>query len=277
LQACEKCYDCRNKYSSCNNTLIVSNNSQRPQYGIDAPDLVRLFFITGTTALAIFVVALLTSMFGQSLKITLSVLFGIAASYLLGMGCFMLYFSKVEKLKERDKLLNLVRWSGRELVLDVGCGRGLMLIGAAKRLSSGKAIGIDLWQQQDQANNSSAATEINAQIEGVTDRVEVKTADMRELPFPDNYFDVVTSNWTIHNLDAEIDRQKALNEIVRVLKPGGVIVIADIINQAEYAKYLQLCGMKNLELHNNAVRDAVLNAVTFGSFAPSAISARKDA
>jgi arsenite methyltransferase len=277
LQAGKKCYDCRNKYSSCNNTLIVSNNSQRPQYGIDAPDLVRLFFITGTTALAIFVVALLTSMFGQSLKITLSVLFGIAALYLLGMGCFMLYFSKVEKLKERDKLLNLVRWSGRELVLDVGCGRGLMLIGAAKRLSSGKAIGIDLWQQQDQANNSSAATEINAQIEGVTDRVEVKTADMRELPFPDNYFDVVTSNWTIHNLDAEIDRQKALNEIVRVLKPSGVIVIADIINQAEYAKYLQLCGMKNLELHNNAVRDAVLNAVTFGSFAPSAISARKDA
>jgi arsenite methyltransferase len=249
---------------------------QRPQYGIDAPGLVRFFFISGTAALAIFVVALLTLMFGQTLKITISVLSGIAAIYLLGMGCLMLYFSKVEKLKERERLLNLVQWSGKELVLDVGCGRGLMLIGAAKRLSSGKAIGIDLWQQQDQANNNSSATQTNAHIEGVADRVEVKTADMRELPFPENYFDVVTSNWTIHNLEAEADRQKALNEIVRVLKPGGVIVLADIINQVEYAKYLRLCGVENMQLHNNAVRDAVLKAVTFGSFAPSAVSACKD-
>lgn len=162
---------------------------QRPHYGIDSPGLVRFFFIAGTAAFATFVIALLPSMLGQTLKITLSVIFGIAAFYLLGMGCFMLYFSKVEKLKERDKLLNLVQWSGQEIVLDVGCGRGLMLIGAAKRLSIGNAIGIDLWQQQDQSNNSSTATETNAQIEGVLDRVEVKTADMRDLPFPENYFD----------------------------------------------------------------------------------------
>ena len=95
-------------------------------------------------------------MVGPALKIIISVVLGMATAYLLGMGCFMLYFSKVEKLRERDKLLDLVEWSGQERVLDVGCGRGLMLIGAAKRLSSGKAIGIDLWQQQDQANNSPA-------------------------------------------------------------------------------------------------------------------------
>jgi arsenite methyltransferase len=70
--------------------------------------------------------------------------------------------------------------------LDVGCGRGLMLVGAGKWLTSGKAIGIDLWQQQDQANNSSSATLSNAAIEGVADRIEVKTADMCELPFPEN-------------------------------------------------------------------------------------------
>ncbi|MBV8884403.1 MAG: class I SAM-dependent methyltransferase [Chroococcidiopsidaceae cyanobacterium CP_BM_RX_35] len=202
---------------------------------------------------------------------------GVAAFYLLGLGCFMLYFSKVEKLKEAEKLLNLVQWSGEELVLDVGCGRGLMLIGAAKRLNSGKAIGIDLWQQQDQANNEPSATETNAQIEGVADRIEVRTADMRKLPFPDSHFDVVTSNWAVHNLEAEADRQKALNEIVRVLKPGGVIVLADIINQAEYAKYLRLRGVEDVQLHNNAVRETVLKAVTFGSFAPSAVLARKDA
>ena len=112
-------------------------------------------------------------------------------------------------------------------------------------------------------------------IEGVADRVEVKTADMRELPFLENHFDVVTSNWAVHNLEAEIDRQAALSEIVRVLKPGGIVLLADIVNQAEYAEYLRRCGMEDLQLHNNTSRDAVLKVITFGSFAPSAILARK--
>jgi arsenite methyltransferase len=256
---------------------MINNPIRHPQYGIDAPDLLRLFFTAGTLTLAIFIVILLTSMFGQPVRTILSVLLGIATIYLLGMGCLMLYFSKVAKLTEREELLNLVEWSGSELVLDVGCGRGLMLIGAAKRLSSGKAIGIDLWQQQDQAENNISATQTNIEIEGVADRVEVKTADMRKLPFPENYFDIITSNWAIHNLEAEIDRQTALDEIIRVLKPGGIAILADIVNQSEYARHLKFRDMADVQLHNHASRDAVLKAITFGSFAPSAVTARKAA
>jgi arsenite methyltransferase len=252
---------------------IVSN--QRPQYGIDAPDLVRFFFMAGAATLTIFLISLISSVFGQTLQIIITIVCGIASTYLLGMGCLMLYYSKVAKLKDSEKLLDLVPWSGEELVLDVGCGRGLMLVGAAKRLTSGKAIGIDLWQQQDQANNSYAATLSNAAIEGVADRIEVKTADMRELPFPENYFDVIISNWAVHNLEIEVDRQKTLDEIIRVLKPNGTIVLSDIINQAEYAKYFGLRGLVNIQLYNNTVRDLILKAVSFGSFAPSAVSAHK--
>ena len=57
----------------------------------------------------------------------------------------------VGKFRARDALLNAVRGGGDEQVLDVGCGHGLMLIGAAKRLSSGHATGIDIWQDVDQA------------------------------------------------------------------------------------------------------------------------------
>lgn len=248
----------------------------KPNYGIDAPGLVRFFFSAGAVALTIFLVVLFSSLLGQIPKIVVGTLLGIAATYLLGMGCFMLYGSKVMKLKDRDKLLNLVPWSGHELVLDVGCGRGLMLVGAAKRLTTGKAIGVDIWQQHNQANNSAAALS-NASMEGVTERVEIKSADMRQLPFPENYFDVVLSSWAVHNIEAETERKTALDEMVRVLKPNGMVVLSDIIYQVEYAHYFERHGMTNVQLHNHSIRDVVLKAVTFGSFAPSAVSACKSA
>ena len=257
--------------------MTIGNAYEEPAYGIDAPGLMRFFFIAGVVALTLFLGVILSSIFGQIPKIILAVLFGIATTYLFGMGCFMLFYSKVTKLKDRDRLLNLVQWSGSELVLDVGCGRGLMLTGSAKRLTSGKAIGIDLWKQEDQADNSSAATLSNAATEGVAERVEVKTADMCELPFPDNYFDVVVSNWAVHNLEAESDRKKALDEMIRVLKPAGMAILSDITHQAEYGQHFELRGMINIQSHNNEIRDLVLRAVTFGSFAPSAISAKKAA
>jgi arsenite methyltransferase len=99
---------------------------------------------------------------------------------------------------------------------------------------------------------------------------------MRQLPFPDSSFDVIVSSWAVHNLEAEFDRHQALDEIMRVLKPNGSIVLADIVNQAEYAKYFDRQGMAKVLLHNNPIRDAVLKAVSFGSFAPSAVSASKN-
>ena len=252
-----------------------TRDMKRPHYGIDAPELLRFFFISGSAALVLFFVILLTSIAGSTLKIILGTLLGIVAFYLLTMGGFMIYGSKVMKLKDNEKLLSLIQWSGNEQVLDIGCGRGLMLVSAAKRLIAGKATGIDIWQEKDQANNSLFAALVNAAIEGVAQRVEVQTADMRKLPFSDSSFDVVTSNWAIHNLVAEADRQTTLNEIIRVLKPSGVVIINDIVNQAEYADYLKLQGMENVQLHNNSIRDTILKTVTLGSFAPSAVSALK--
>lgn len=248
---------------------------QRPQYGIDAPDLLRFFAIAGVASLAICIFSLRLSIFGQTIQSIVSALSGVAAIYLLGMGGLMLYYSKIEKLKDCEKLLDLIRWSGDEQVLDVGCGRGLMLVKVAKRLTSGKAIGIDLWQQQDQSDNNAAGTLSNAAIEGVTDRIEVQTADMRQLPFADNSFDVVVSSWAVHNLEAVVDRHQALAEIMRVLKPNGRVVLADIVNQSEYGEYFKQHGTIDVQLHNNPIRDAVLKAVSFGSFTPSAVSAYK--
>jgi cyclopropane fatty-acyl-phospholipid synthase-like methyltransferase len=52
-----------------------------------------------------------------------------------------------------------VPWKGDEAVRDVGCGHGLMLVGAARRLTTGKATGIDIWQAEDLTGNRPAVRE----------------------------------------------------------------------------------------------------------------------
>ena len=112
-------------------------------------------------------------------------------------------------------------------MLDVGCGLGLFLIGAAKRLSTGRAVGIDKWQQEDLSGNNEGALS-NAMIEGVADKVEVHTGDARKLPFPDASFDVVLSSMALHNIYNAGERQTAVREIARVLAPGGRVLIVDV-------------------------------------------------
>src|ERR1051325_1431404 len=144
---------------------------QKANYGLDAPGLVRFFLIFG--------LALLIAGFAFIVWRKNSALVGVGfACTFPGFvffveGLLMILSSGFGKLKARDRLLDNLALKGNETVLDVGCGRGLLLIGAAKRLPSGKAMGLDLWNQQDLADNRSMATIENARIEGVENRVEV--------------------------------------------------------------------------------------------------------
>src|SRR5262249_19076610 len=149
---------------------------------------------------------------------------------------YMYFASRTGKLAERDRLLDAIEWTGHEYVLDVGCGRGLLLIGAAKKLQDGRAVGIDVWNVEDLSGNRADVVLRNAELEGVRDRVNVQTADMRRLPFAAGIFDVIVSRAAIHNLYSGADRAVAIREIARVLKPGGQSVIADIRHHREYAK-----------------------------------------
>ncbi len=136
-----------------------------------------------------------------------------------------------------DELLDTLALRGDERLLDVGCGRGMVLILAAKRLPAGRAVGIDLWSVTDQSGNREEATLRNAELEGVRDRIELRTADMRQLPLPDQSFDVVTSSLAIHNIKDAQGRAQALAEILRVLKVGGTAMIADILHTAAYRRF----------------------------------------
>jgi ubiquinone/menaquinone biosynthesis C-methylase UbiE len=128
-------------------------------------------------------------------------------------------------------------------VLDVGCGSGLLLNAAAKRLTDGSAVGVDVWHASDLGGNQRETTLRNAALEGVAERVEVHTGDGRRLPFADAAFDVVVSLNVVHNMGKRADRAKALTEIARVLKPGGTVVLADFRNVGEYVTGLRASGM----------------------------------
>lgn len=72
----------------------------------------------------------------------------LASAVPFAQGLLMIYYAKAGKFRCRDRILNFIDWKGQEAVLDVGTGRGLLLIGAAKR-TTGRAVGIDLWSQED--------------------------------------------------------------------------------------------------------------------------------
>jgi arsenite methyltransferase len=252
----------------------------RADYGLDAPAVVRNLTLVGAFGLGIFGIILLGLWSGR-LPLGANVVLDVEPMALaIGLTCsamavYMVWSSKVGKTKEREKLLNSLALKGTERVLDVGCGRGLMLIGAARRLTTGSAVGIDVWQSEDLSGNRAEATLENARLEGVEDRVSVQTADMRTLPFPDGSFDAVVSKAAIHNLYERADRAKALSEIARVLAPGGKLLLDDIRHLREYEAELRSCHLTDIRRLGNPLLEVFLALLTWGSLRPGVVMARK--
>jgi arsenite methyltransferase len=221
----------------------------KPDYGLDAPGVVRGFFIAGPLLLGggFYLVELAGPVHTGPLH-TLARTMEYTGAVFIIEAFLMLASSYYGKFRARDALLDRLHLRGNEAVLDVGCGHGLLLIGAAKRLPRGRAVGIDLWSQVDQGNNSRSATLQNAALEGVSDRVEVRDGDMRELPFPNASFDAVIANLAIHNIPNREGRRKAIQEIARVLRPGGQVALMDFKKVGQYAEDLKAAGLQDVRV-----------------------------
>jgi cyclopropane fatty-acyl-phospholipid synthase-like methyltransferase len=161
--------------------------------------------------------------------------------------------AKVAGIKQDDK------------VLDAGCGVGGSSIWLAKNIGA-QVIGITI------SNNQIKKAYKYAKEEGVLGKVEFLNRDFNKTEFPDETFDVV---WGIESLCYALDKQKLLNELYRILKPGGRLVVSDgfilkekmtpdeqaIIDEwahgyrvesfatvEEYKKYLDKAGFKNIKI-----------------------------
>ena len=225
--------------------------TQNENYGQDAPVVTRRLLVIGGLLLACWAALDLLHRQG-ALPATLGKLRGIPFGpgiAMLLVGFIMIVSSRYGKRLLVRRLVAERAWRGDERVLDVGCGRGLVTVEVARRLTlGGKVTGIDVWSQGDLAGNSAEALLLNASAANVAARIAVDTGDARRLPYADDDFDVVTSATVLHNIKPRSERDRALAEMARVLRPGGEILLFDIVHTPFYATTLRHLGMTDVRL-----------------------------
>lgn len=226
-----------------NNPNVIHDH---PDYELHVPR--ALTYPVYVSFLWLLFITLLVFLFDERLwvVILLSGLSLLPAGAYVGLSLLLRWFTNLEhRLKVRDRLLREIPWTGDEAILDVGCGNGILLMEAAKRLTTGTGIGIDIWTENSGDSRPEAFRE-NAILEGVADRVTLQNEDVRNLPYNNNSFDLIISGLTMHHISRGADTSKAVSEIIRVLRPGGRIAIVD----EPFTVYLwaRLLRKNNLEL-----------------------------
>ncbi len=200
--------------------------SEKPKYGLYAIKIIAILF----SIIEIIGFLLLSAGYVVFNNIYLAISGWIITSF----GIFMvvahflsLYvFTGVDSTRF-NWIAKLLEIKGKEYVLDVGTGTGRTAVQIAKRLTTGRLVGIDIWDTMELGGSSPERAYKNAEIEGVKGRVEFRFGNVLEIPFDNDVFDIVTCSSVLNNLRREKNRIKALKEIFRVLKPKGKCMLLE--------------------------------------------------
>jgi SAM-dependent methyltransferase len=202
--------------------------------------------ITAATSAAMLAAAVRSLMRGKPVA---AAAYGATGASIITTAALFIRTTRIGKFEVWADILKNLGLRGDERLLDMGCGRGAVLLAAAKLLPNGRATGVDIWRA-DQTNNAEQNTLRNAEIEGVADRIQVQTADITELPFEDNSFDVIVSSLVVHNIPKAEARAKAISEAARVLRPGGKLALVDIFYTNHHLRQLRALGWTDARRRN---------------------------
>ncbi len=144
----------------------------------------------------------------------------------------------------REKVVQLAGIGTGESVLDVGCGTGTLAIATKRRVGpTGKVTGIDASTEMITRARAKAA---KAAID-----VDFRAAAAEALPFSDESFDAVLSTTVLHCLPDAV-RRLSIGEMIRVLKPGGRLLLVDFGGpaQARHSLMAHLRHHRDFDLHS---------------------------
>lgn len=222
----------------------MANSKIAGSYGVDAPYVPILSFVGGVAMLVYGFVQV-----GFSRWIT----FAIALVLFLQVISYM-YTTTKGKFVLWDRLLEGLNLPAAARILDVGCGRGMVVITGLRALPQASGVGVDLWRSRDQSGNDPEMTTANASENGVADRLELRTEDMSDMKVDPASFDVVTANVAIQNIKDRDLRRKTIDQIYAATKPGGQILLVDIQYVKQYAEDLTAAGATDVKIKNLGVK-----------------------
>lgn len=118
----------------------------------------------------------------------------------------------------RKKAIRILEKNKPQLILDIATGTGDMALMAYKMLKPAKVIGIDISAQMLDVGRK------KIEKEGLGDKIELQSGDSETINFAENTFDAVMAAFGVRNFE---NLEKGLTEMLRVLKPGGQLVILE--------------------------------------------------
>jgi len=141
------------------------------------------------------------------------------------------------RLMRRMVAARAVQMASRGEAVDLGCGPGQLVIALACRAPGLHVTGVDL------SDEMLAQAHENAQNAGVASRVSFRRGDAQQIPFPDGSLDLVVSTLSLHHWS---DPVSVLNEVARVVRPGGSFLIFDLRRDMPAPGYLLIWFATNV-------------------------------
>ncbi len=236
-----------------------------PAYYLENARLLEVLLGVGESLMAVAVIVSLKYDAGPTVgSRAFAIALVAAGSAFLALAMIHIWNNSVIKPREVERIVSQVPWGGDEVVADVVCGSALAAERSGERLSSGLSVGVDVWAQARKSKGIFAAGRV--QQSGPVSALAFADADSRSLPLRVGSVDAVFSGFGTRRFRRLADRISELEEMLRVLKPGGSIVVMTPGDPVEYEVLMRRNGL--VEVQTSLVKSFLI-------FTTYVVSARK--